>query len=113
MGGLLLQLLRTARLLKRVLAEPEGRVLTGLVGLQLAAGTVFYSLVEGWRWIDSLYFSVVALATVGFGDFTPTTDAGKIFTILFILNGVGILVAFLNFMAERAGRQPGGRERSR
>lgn len=105
MGGLLLQLLRTMRLLKRVLAEPEGRVLGGLVAVQLAVGTVFYSLVEGWRWLDSLYFSVVTLATVGFGDFTPETDAGKIFTVLFILNGVGILVAFLNFMAERAGRR--------
>ncbi|MFW5899002.1 MAG: potassium channel family protein [Jiangellaceae bacterium] len=112
MGGLFLQLLRTARLLKRVLAEPEGRVLAGLVAVQLTAGTIFYNLVEGWGWIDSLYFSVVTLATVGFGDFTPTTDVGKIFTVLFILNGVGILVAFLNFMAERAGRRRSGQEHS-
>ncbi len=113
MGSLLLQLLRTARLLKRVLAEPEGRVLAGLAAVQLAAGTVFYSLVEGWQWIDSLYFSVVTLATVGFGDFSPATDAGKIFTILFILNGVGIIVAFLNFIAERAGRRTGSHPESR
>lgn len=65
----------------------------------------YSSLVEGWRWIDALYFSVTTLATVGLGDLAPQTDAGKLFTVMYILTGVGLLVSFLNFMAERAAEQ--------
>lgn len=64
-----------------------------LVGL-LVAGTVVYPVLEGWSILDSLYFSVVTLATVGYGDFHPVTDLGKLFTVLYILTGVGVLVVF-------------------
>jgi voltage-gated potassium channel Kch len=57
-------------------------------------GTVVYSALEGWSVVDSLYFSVVALATVGFGDLVPTTDVGKLFTVGYIITGIGILAAF-------------------
>jgi voltage-gated potassium channel Kch len=74
------------------------------VGL-LAAGTIVYSLLEGWSLLDSLYFSVVTLATVGYGDLHPTTDLGKAFTIVYILTGVGVLVVFasrvVNTMVDR------------
>ena len=60
------------------------------------AGTVVYHFVEGWRWLDSFYFSVITLATVGYGDFSPQTDFGKIFTIFYILSGIGIIFGFIN-----------------
>jgi voltage-gated potassium channel len=68
----------------------------------LSIGTVFYALVEGWSLLDSLYFSVTTLATVGLGDFTPHTDLGKIFTIFYILAGVSVILAFANAVLERA-----------
>lgn len=37
---------------------------------------------------DAFYFTVVALTTVGFGDITPVTDAGKWVTVLMILSGI-------------------------
>ena len=37
---------------------------------------------------DAFYFTVVALTTVGFGDVTPSTDAGRLVTILMILSGI-------------------------
>lgn len=37
---------------------------------------------------DAFYFTVVALTTVGFGDITPVTEAGKWVTILMILSGI-------------------------
>jgi hypothetical protein len=63
------------------------------VGL-LGAGTLVYSVLEGWSPLDALYFCVVTLATVGYGDLHPVTDLGKAFTILYILTGVGVLVVF-------------------
>ncbi len=76
------------------LKEPEFQVLLSLTVAMLISGTMFYSNVEGLSILNALYFSVITLATVGYGDFTPQTDFGKIFTILYILTGVGLIVAF-------------------
>ncbi len=62
----------------------------------ICVGTITYHYLEGWSIIDSFYFSVVTLTTVGYGDFTPQTDAGKLFTIFYIVIGIGIIFAFLN-----------------
>ena len=64
----------------------------GLVGL----GTVVYRYIEDWSWVDSFYFSVVTIATVGFGDLTPTTDGGKLFTVFYIVVGISIFTTYLN-----------------
>jgi len=60
------------------------------------AGTIIFHYVEGWRWFDSFYFCLITLATVGYGDFTPKTDLGKWFTILYIISGIGVFLAFIN-----------------
>ncbi|NNE26301.1 MAG: two pore domain potassium channel family protein [Saprospiraceae bacterium] len=62
----------------------------------IAFGTVVYHYVEGWTIIDSLYFSVITLTTIGYGDFSPATDAGKIFTIFYIIVGLGMILNFIN-----------------
>lgn len=72
------------------------RYIAGLAVLVLATGTVVYHYVEDWSWVDSFYFSSVALTTVGFGDFVPTTDASKIFTVFYIFSGISIIGAVLN-----------------
>lgn len=70
--------------------------------LILVNGAVVYHFVEGWRWIDSFYFSVITLTTVGYGDFSPQTDWGKLFTIFYVLTGIGIIFGFINtFYAHR------------
>jgi len=40
---------------------------------------------------DSVYFTIVTLTTVGFGDITPMTQLGKLFTVLMILSGVVLI----------------------
>ncbi|NJP11163.1 MAG: potassium channel protein [Leptolyngbyaceae cyanobacterium RU_5_1] len=51
-------------------------------------GTSWYHLVEGWRWLDAAYMSVITLATVGFMEVNPLGDRGRLFTIALILLGV-------------------------
>ena len=95
-------LIRFARTLWRSLKDPEFQALFFLVFVVLVLGTWFYSLVEGWSLLDSLYFSVITLTTVGYGDFSPSTVAGKIFTIFYIFVGIGLILSFLNAIAERS-----------
>src|SRR5262249_48385426 len=83
--------------------DPQVRASTFLLLLSLSIGTVTYQVLKGWGPIDALYFSVVTLATVGFGDLTPKTDAGKLFTITCIIVGIGSLASFANAFATDAG----------
>jgi voltage-gated potassium channel Kch len=66
-------------------------------------GSWFYARVEGWSFLDAIYFSITTLATVGYGDFSPQTAAGKIFTIFYIIIGIGMLSGFIVLLAERSG----------
>ena len=63
---------------------------------------VFRWLEDDWSWVDSFYFSVVAVTTVGFGDFAPTTDASKLFSVFYILIGVTIVATALNGRLRRS-----------
>lgn len=79
------------------------RILLGLTVFVLAAGTVFYHFVEKFAWIDAYYFSVVTLTTVGYGDFSPQTNLGKIFTTFYLFIGLGIIATFAStFLKRRA-----------
>ena len=98
---------RVQRAVRQALKEPETRGLVYAALLILVAGTVFYRIVEGWSWVDSLYFAVVTLTTVGYGDFTPQTTAGKLFTVVYILVGLGILASFIGLIADFRGTRPG------
>jgi voltage-gated potassium channel len=88
--------------LKKMFGDPQFAELVIISAGVLLLGTVFYSAVEGWRLLDSLYFSVTTLTTVGYGDLRPTTDISKLFTIFYILAGVGILLGFVNAVAAHA-----------
>ncbi len=82
--------------------ENPYRTITVLAGVVLTTGSLFYHYVEKLSWLDSIYFSVVTLATVGYGDITPKTDLGKIFTCFYVLIGIGIIVAFTTNLLKRA-----------
>lgn len=73
-------------------------LLTSMVILLL--GTFSYHHLEGWDYIDSLYFSVITLTTVGYGDFSPQTQGGKVFTIFYIFIGLGMILSFLHTVFE-------------
>jgi len=77
------------------------RVLTLTLLAVITVGSIFYTFVEHWDVLDAVYFSVVTLATVGYGDFAPKTAPGKVFTILYIVVGIGLLAAFANAFAKR------------
>ena len=66
------------------------RGLLALIGIILA-GTLWYWKVEGWRFTESLYMTVITLTTVGFSEVQPMGDRGRIFTTLLIFLGIVIV----------------------
>ena len=92
MLSLLLGLAQLGRTIARTARNPEFRALLILYGFLLAIGTAFYARVEGWKVLDAMYFCVVTLATVGFGDLAPRTSLGKVFTIVYVMIGTGVFV---------------------
>jgi voltage-gated potassium channel Kch len=93
-------LIRLARAIRRGWSDPEFRGILHVAWVVLAGGTIFYRFAEGWTWVDSLYFTVITLTTVGYGDLSPTLAGSKLFTILLVLTGIGVIVA----LAERIAR---------
>jgi voltage-gated potassium channel Kch len=98
--GALAVLFGLLRDIKGIFTDEKGRALLAWVAILLAVGSVFYYLVEGWALIDAFYFSVVTLTTVGYGDFTPDTTAGKLFTVVYTLFGLSLIAVFAKSLAE-------------
>ncbi|MBE0429890.1 MAG: two pore domain potassium channel family protein [Thermoleophilia bacterium] len=67
----------------------------------IGIGTFSFHALEDWTWIQSFYFCVVTLATVGYGDFTPTSDASRLFAAIYILLSAGIVVTALGVIGSR------------
>jgi voltage-gated potassium channel len=83
------------------LSKHAFRYLAASVVIMLMIGTVFYHAVEHLSWVDAYYFSVITLATVGYGDIVPHTDAGKLFTTIYIFIGVGLITTFFSAVVGR------------
>ena len=89
----------------RGLRDPEFQAIVFLLLIAVVTGSIFYHLVEGWPWLDSAYFSVVALTTVGDATLTPTSGLSKIFTMGFSLTGISLMLAFLSRLGSYRDRQ--------
>ena len=92
---------KLARAMAAVWRDPETKALPIVAGALVVSGTIFYWRVEDWTVVEALYFSVVTLTTVGFGDFAPASTGGQIFTIFYILTGIGVFVALLASVAQQ------------
>jgi voltage-gated potassium channel len=52
-------------------------------------GVIGYMVIEGWSFLDAIYMTITTITTVGFREVHPLSDAGRIFSIIIIIGGVG------------------------
>jgi hypothetical protein len=90
------------RSFNRSLRHPAHQAFLLAVVIVLVVGVVFYRLAEGWSLADSLYFTVIALSTIGFGDLAPTTTFSRLFTVLYALVGVGLIGTLAHLVVSNA-----------
>ncbi len=60
-----------------------------LIFLVISFGTLGYMFIEGWTLLDSLYMTIITLASVGYKEVHDLSFNGKMFTIVLIIGGVG------------------------
>ena len=85
------------------LTEAAGRgsrlkIIIFVISLWMLLGMVLFSFAEDWTLQTSFYFSFVTLATIGLGDFFPTTPLGQIYLVVFIAVGLGMLSVLLTLI---------------
>lgn len=73
-----------------------------IVALVVTVGTVFFRHVEGWSWLDSYFFTVVTLSTVGYGNLIPMTTLGKIATTVQIFFFIAVVVVAIQQLGQFA-----------
>jgi voltage-gated potassium channel len=66
----------------------------------MALGTLGFMVIEGLSLADAIYFSVVTIATVGYGDIHPATQTGKVLAIVLIITGVGTFLGVVAYATD-------------
>lgn len=100
MLSILIAFVRLGKAVYRASQNPEFRALLSIVIFLLICGPLFYSNVEHWSLLDSLYFCVMTMSTIGYGDLTPSSDVSKIFTILYSIISIGVFVSMVSKLAQ-------------
>ncbi|MFG0314888.1 MAG: potassium channel family protein, partial [Phycisphaerales bacterium] len=78
------------------------KFLAVLIGMILTYTVIFHFIMdyegqEDHSWLSGLYWTLVTMSTLGFGDITFQSDLGRAFTIIVILSGTLFLLVLLPF----------------
>jgi voltage-gated potassium channel len=77
------------------------RIWLAVVLASIVVGTTGYLVLQpGWRLLDALYMTVITLTTVGFREVQPLDDAGRVWTMILSLAGVGLIFGSVGIVAE-------------
>lgn len=77
------------------------RFLWAFVGILfvILSGTVGFHLLEGLSFFDSFWMTMISFLTVGYGDLIPHTREGKVFALILIPLGIGLMTYLLGVLA--------------
>lgn len=76
-----------------------------LLTVLLFIGVLGYRTIAHYNWVDSLYMTVITIATVGYGEVIPLDDNAKLFTVFLILTSAAIIAFSLSIITEYIVKQ--------
>lgn len=87
-------------LFARFESSKGGQTTTTLIvgAVFLFGGALVYVFLENWSYSEAMYFTLITLTSIGFGDYLPSTTASRVFTMLFIILGLGTVSSMIKFM---------------
>jgi voltage-gated potassium channel Kch len=91
--------------LRAALGDARVRWLGGITGTLVASATVIFKYLEGWTWVDALFFAVVTISTVGYGDMVPQTVPGRLLAVVYIILGIGVFIAAATALGDQLLRR--------
>ena len=71
-----------------------------LVVLMIMVGTIGYVIIDDFTLLDAVYQAAITFTTVGFGEISPISPAGRIFTITLIILGFGVFSMSIGILVE-------------
>jgi voltage-gated potassium channel len=110
----LLRLLKAGLLVRRLLSTEGVRDAAVLALLAVLGGGAAFASVEkdqalsAW---DGVWWAVTTVTTVGYGDISPTTDAGRVIAMAVMIVGIGFVAILTAAAAERFTRNRREEER--
>jgi len=93
--GALEEAVKSRQLHKYTLCGPRVLGLVTVLTAIITSGILYGVIGENWSFLEALYWTVVTITTVGYGDYAPTTQVGRVIVSIFILLGCGAFAAIL------------------
>ncbi len=84
----------------KVMRHPDFQRLAFLAFVFILVGTMLFKVLEGWSFVDALYFTVTTVLTVGYGDLHVTHTLSKVVAIVYMLLVVPFVLGFIELVAE-------------
>jgi len=71
-----------------------------LLLLVIIVGVIGYMTIERWSFLDALYMTIITVSTVGYGEVHSLSAAGRVFSIVLIVGGVGVMFYALTTLVQ-------------